>query len=86
MMRVGAAGNRAPELHLRYLRFASPHDDGMGTERVSGAARARVDAASEVVHVVEHLDGQTRSTQERDVVILGDRADDELGPEPRIGA
>jgi hypothetical protein len=72
--------------HRITLRFASPHDDSMGTEGASGAARARVDAASEAVHVVECLDGQTCSTQERDVVILGDRADHALGPEPRIGA
>ena len=58
----------------------------MSTEAVSGAARARVDAAGEVVHFAEHLDRQTSSTQERAVVVLGDRADDALGPEPRIGA
>jgi hypothetical protein len=47
----------------RRLRFASPHDDGMGTEAVSGAARARVDAAGEVVHFAEHLNRQTSGAQ-----------------------
>ena len=56
----------------------------MGTEGVSGAARARVDAAGEVVHVAEHFDVQTSCAQERYVIVLEDRPDHTLGPELRI--
>jgi len=67
-----------------YFRFASPHDDGMGTEAVSGAARARVDAAREVVHVTEHFDVQTSCPQEGYVSVFEDRPDHTLGPKSRI--
>jgi hypothetical protein len=57
----------------------------MRTETLSSASGALVGAAGEIVHV-EHLDRQTSSAQERDVVVLDDRADHALGPEAWIGA